>query len=231
LRDKKPPSPISVLTFNYDLGLDYACHYASLPVRYFVDNEDSNDGISLLKLHGSLNWGYCSNCNTIVPWRLGIYLNASREPLTLRKVAGLGKYFTLPLQPMLKKLSHGRCSQPFDPEPLIVPPTWNKGEHHRSIARVWSKAALELERAENIIVIGYSLPESDSFFRYLFSLGSISGDTLLRRFWVFNPEARMGPVEQRFRNLLGHGAQERFEYFPEPFSAAIKTLGARLQVK
>jgi len=41
------------------------------------------------------------------------------------------------------------------------------------LANVWWHAAKELSTAEIIIIVGYSLPESDLFFKYLLSLGGI----------------------------------------------------------
>ena len=55
---------------------------------------------------------------------------------------------------------------------MIVPPTWNKTEYHSNLSHVWHEAAVELGSARNIYVFGYSLPETDSFFRYLFALGT-----------------------------------------------------------
>ena len=106
-------------------------------------------------------------------------------------------------------------------EPLIVPPTWNKGDSHKALTQIWAQAAQALSKAENIFVIGYSLPPSDAFFRYLYALGT-AGDVLLKRFWVFNPAQQ--EVEQRFRALLGSGARERFKYFPMTFTQAIDVI-------
>jgi hypothetical protein len=84
----------------------------------------------------------------------------------------------------------------------------------------------ELSNAENIFVIGYSLPETDAFFRHLYALGSL-GDRLIKRFWVFDLD-RSGSVESRFRAVLGKAALSRFKYssngFPYGFEADIRTV-------
>jgi len=64
-------------------------------------------------------------------------------------------------------------------------------------------------------VIGYSLPESDGFFRYLFALGA-AGDAVLERLWVFNPDTEEGTLA-RFKRILGPGSVQRFSYFPNTF--------------
>jgi hypothetical protein len=38
---------------------------------------------------------------------------------------------------------------------------------------VWRTAAQHLSEAEHIFIIGYSLPETDQFFRYLYGLGTV----------------------------------------------------------
>jgi len=100
--------------------------------------------------------------------------------------------------------------------PFIVPPTWSKGEHHRQIREVWRNAANMLKDAENIIVMGYSWPESDQFFHSLFALGTVS-PTFLRRFWICDPDEK---VPDRFRRLLGPQAAD-----PDVFGAETKPFG------
>jgi hypothetical protein len=117
----------------------------------------------------------------------------------------------------LDKFEH--CGTNLDKEPFLVPPTWHKEDYHRSISRVWSRAASELAEAKNIFVIGYSLPQSDAFFRYLYALGTVS-QIPLKRFWVFNPDDS-GEVKSRFDDLLGPAAKARFKYFPRIFFEAI----------
>ena len=105
-------------------------------------------------------------------------------------------------------------------EPLIVPPTWNKTDYQGALRSVWARAAQELGEAREIFVVGYSLPETDKFFKYLFGLGAI-GPSLLRRFEVFD-KARDDKVGDRFRALLGPFAQRVFRSYPNVvFSGAI----------
>ncbi|MCI0439983.1 MAG: hypothetical protein L0177_12760, partial [Chloroflexi bacterium] len=176
-------------------------------IDYGLDAFRSNT--SLLKLHGSLNWGMCPGCKTIVPWRLEEYFSNHQWRYDSEKNSPL----RLVIGSHLTEGGHQHCDQSVNPEPVIVPPTWSKGEHHAALKNVWSRAAYELGEAENVFVSGYSLTETDSFFRYLFALGSV-GMTRLKRFWVFDMD-QSGVVEKRFRNLLGQGALERF-WYPSP---------------
>jgi len=107
---------------------------------------------------------------------------------------------------------------------VIGPPSWNKADSHNSIGSVWERAAKELAEAHSIYVVGYSLPETDAFFRNLYALGSV-GDVPLRRFWVFNPDPSR---EQVFLRLLGPGARSRFRFFPEKVHSALQTIAGEI---
>lgn len=197
------------------MAVDFAIQQR-LPISYGFDPPVAN-AVPILKLHGSLNWFQCETCERIVPWDLAPFtqkLNAiemSRDRLPMR------------LSTALDQWDHkSRLGHAVVPQPVLVPPTWSKAEYHRTLSAVWRRAALELREAENIFVVGFSLPATDEFFRYLYSLGTV-GDAILRRFWVMDPDPS-GTVEQRFRRLLGPGAEQRFAFHKETFGSAISRL-------
>jgi len=216
VQEAMPRQTVSIITFNYDVAVDYALHHQSTQVQYALGT-DTEAGIPVLKLHGSLNWARCTKCSAIVPWKLDQYLQ--RHTWNLRVNTHL-RQVKLLIGSRIRDFEH--CGQKVEPQPVIVPPTWGKLEHHRVLSRVWSRAAKELSEAEHIFIIGYSLPLSDSFFRYLYALGTV-GQAILQRFWVFNPDTT-GEVEARFRQLLGPGATQRFQYFPKTFENSISII-------
>ncbi len=188
----------SFITFNYDLALDYALrHQASIPWDYCLSDKPKSHKYPYLKLHGSINWGVCQKCKTIVPNEYGPYPSAENHVFW-----DAGSRIN----------EHEHCEKPLG-GPLIVPPTWNKTDHPHNLINVWRRASEELGTANNIFIIGYSMPETDSFFRYLFALGSESA-TRLQRFWVFNPDEG-GSVEERFDKLIGAGIRKRYRFFNE----------------
>lgn len=63
--------------------------------------------------------------------------------------------------PVLAKL-HGSINTG-----TIIPPTWNKGLNHAEIILAWKLAYKLLMQANHIRIIGYSLPETDSYIKYL----------------------------------------------------------------
>ena len=107
-------------------------------------------------------------------------------------------------------------------EPVIIPPTWNKADHHQALSTIWSKAAEHLGEAKSIFIIGYSLPETDAFFRLLYALGTV-GSSPLEKIVVYNPD-NSGGVNKRFKEMLGPGAIARYEYRELRFDEAIKDI-------
>jgi hypothetical protein len=217
----------TVITFNYDLCMDYAISTAGQKINYCLNDDDERkDGYKLLKLHGSVNWRKCTgeyngkifplDFDTIpLDGLLEDYKDPKRNLLEKYKILNLNEYMQQEVHPGCK--IKGCLSTP-----VIVPPTWNKTEYHGNLTNVWSSAAKELSEAENIFIIGYSLPETDSFFKYLYALGTI-GSERIKRFWVFNPDAT-GEVEARYKRMIGQGIQNRFKYKMKTFKGAIEEI-------
>jgi NAD-dependent SIR2 family protein deacetylase len=209
----------SVITFNYDLACDYALYRRDIPALYALGSDDEGSrGVSLLKLHGSLNWTRCSGCEEVVALRLPNYLNRRFWP-----TADLVKAVQLSIALELPKIRH--CEKAAASGPVIVPPTWGKTSQHQNLSKVWRRAARELSEAENIFVIGYSMPPSDAFFKYLYALGTV-GKTRIRRFWVWNPDPAVG---HRFRDLIGPGVHSKFQFIQDTFASAIDAIGRQYQ--
>ena len=221
LNDATPKQTVSVITFNYDLACDFAFFKSGIHVDYALGENVHARAVPLLKLHGSLNWAFCPELDKVVPWTM----KAHFSQFTWRYIPDDAKTVFLKMIPHLGAFKYE--DKEVIPEPVLVPPTWNKTEHHRNLADVWSRAAKELSEAENIFVIGYSLPETDAFFKYLFALGTV-GTNLLKRMWVFNPDAS-GVVEKRFKSILGPAASARFQYVPASFDGAISVCKQNLK--
>jgi hypothetical protein len=212
---EKIDNPVSIITFNYDVGIDFAFHVKEKTLDYSLGS-GTRIGMSVLKLHGSLNWVVCTNCQRIVARPLKDLDGAGnlierRDPEYARVIASAR---TLQFRcPDCPGISHNEIA--------IVPPTWNKATAYRiGMQSVWRRAAEHLADAEEIFVMGYSVPPTDHFFHYLYGLGTMSS-TRLKRFWVFNPDPS---VEPRYRNLLGPTADVRFRFFRKKFATAIAAM-------
>jgi hypothetical protein len=221
LRAREPALSSAVLTFNYDIAMDLSFVVSGLPYTYGLTTGEQ--GVPVLKLHGSLNWGRTKNeKHAIVPYDLHHYVQNFRLQHWFR-----GDGNPLVSSPITKQAMEQLRLQQHDveDEPVLVPPTWSKGEYHREIANVWSRAARELEQARHVFVLGYSLPETDQFFRLLFGLGT-EGQSVISKIALFDPNP--GPVESRFRAMLGQGALDRFEIFEQTFGAGLQTIEGML---
>lgn len=220
MQSRQPRLSAAVLTFNYDVCADISFVQNGVSFTYGLD--DTAGVLPLLKLHGSLNWGRKKVDRSIVPYSIANYVNKYV----------LSNYFPSDGSPevstdislhMAKELRE--IMQDVENEPVIVPPTWSKGEHHREIAKVWARAARELEGATHIFILGYSLPETDQFFRLLFALGT-QGRSILSKVVVFDPDRDR--VKRRFNEMLGGAALDRFEAWPERFGGGLSAIRGML---
>jgi len=219
LRSVREKYTSSILTFNYDIALDHALYKQPITVDYGLSSDEAKGNFKLLKLHGSLNWGKCAKCELIVPYHMNQFFKKF-------SASWLSDSTSISLRVGSKLINHEHCDMPLHPNPILVPPTWNKTEYHEQLGEVWAQAGKELSEAENVIVVGYSHPISDQFFKYLYALGSI-GDATIRKFWVFDP-AQGNQVETNYKSLLGTGLDNRFRFFRETFSHAIHILLSEL---
>ncbi len=198
VQSRQPPLSPAIITFNYDIGVDVALDDAGASFTYGL--QDGGGGVPLLKLHGSLNWGRRGTDGEVVAWKMRDY--RSEYMLRYTMPGDEAKDIYVPISQHMAK----KYGAEFEELPVIVPPTWSKGEHQRQLWRVWQRAARELAGAAHIVVIGYSLPETDIFFRLLYGLGA-EGDVPLQSFLLFDPNSE---VHQRFREMLGPAAAQRF---------------------
>lgn len=221
LKDFRNETPdASIITFNYDIAVDHALHFNNLGPNYHLSSHAGSDkAVSLLKLHGSLNWGSSTKYDQIIPFDLRDY----NTKYDFSRVLSETSEVTINIG---SHLYDCKDDLEISGDPVIVPPTWNKSQYHPELTDVWAQASNELEEAENIFVVGFSLPETDIFFKHLYALGTV-GETPLKSFWVFDPDDS-GSVENRYRVLLGPGALARFDYQPLTFEKAIPYIREKL---
>jgi len=224
IKEIRPTRSVSVITFNYDVGVDFALSYNGIFPNYNLpDTPIHDDGLSLIKPHGSLNWAKEKDSDRIIALDTGRIIEAQAVP----KPHISPSPFTFAFGSRISE--HIRAQQQLEVEdtPVLVPPGIYKADHHRALNSVWRAAAKELSEAEDIIVIGFSLPTTDSFFNHLYALGT-EGESIIRRFWVYNPDRK---VVDRFMTILGEQALPRFRYKEADFSDAIRDLWETYQPK
>lgn len=211
----------SIITFNYDIALDFAFHLNGKSINYRLPKENISNSINLLKLHGSLNWTKCPECGQIVPWYLFQFFSKNHYPFLEN-----GRPVIIDIASKLPISGLKCCNKEIKSEPFLVPPVWSKTVYYQGISHVWESAAKELSEAENIFVSGYSLTESDMFFRYLFALSATKANRI-KRFWVFDPD-ESGVVNKRFEEFIGYGLKNRFRFLNKEFGPAIEIIKKEL---
>jgi hypothetical protein len=213
----RPVRSVSVITFNYDVALDFALFKHDLGPDYCLDPAHpthSSSPIKLMKLHGSLNWA--KHGEAIIPLPVTDLLRGATKYALSTGDGGIRLFIGSLLQDFFKEFR----KMDVEKNPVIVPPTWNKAEHHTALTQVWARAASELAGAQYIFVVGYSLAETDSFFRHLFALGC-HGDTVVRKMVVYDPDDS-GLLDGRFRSLVGNAIGDRYKHRALLFGPALK---------
>lgn len=211
-------SSIAFLTFDYDIGLDFALHWSSLNIDYGLGSAIPGS-VPVMKLHGSLHWQMCPSCAEILIVSFDqIFRHYLRQ--------GGSQPRPILVTPALADQPAHCPDSKHDGLPALVPPTWNKTQYHEKFSRIWKRAAAELAEAQEITVIGYSLPLSDGFFRDLLALGLADG----ARTWKFTVVDTSEDTMQRFRDLLGPDVLPKFEAKTSTFEEyARHTLGMSKQ--
>jgi len=82
----------------------------------------------------------------------------------------------------------------------IIPPTFNKGLYGSKLPQSWRDAYESLSRANEIRVIGYSLPQTDSYIKYLLMASIDKFKDLDRIDWIVRDTS--GEVENRIQKFI-----------------------------
>lgn len=116
-----------------------------------VNGDVAPQRVKVVKLHGSLNWKYCSTCGQVAltPWQHQFNL----------KLDSFSTFFESQVH---------QC--PFDGtglQSLLQPPSHVKAKSNYIFNRLYDQAAYMLGAAERLVFIGYSFPEADVHIRAL----------------------------------------------------------------
>ena len=201
----------TVITFNYDLLIEtllrnskgwhpyhgYGVHlplvYDAMPTsphtfldQKIIEDEDMTwDEVTVLKLHGSINWG--------IPT---IAADKSEEIFQLPIKGGVS------MADFALKTNFG---PPFTMyfKPVIVPPVLDKSSwlQNRSIRVIWNMAMESIAEASQITFIGYSLPTTDFLAEFMFRQG-LSLITAERKITVVDP-CMTPELRKRYVDVLG----------------------------
>ena len=146
--------------------------------------------VSLLKLHGSLNWLYCPAC-----------VQLSLTP----KVKGA----------LVDKPEPCRtCST--DMVPIVIPPTFFKVMSNFYLQQVWHAAEEVLANAKRLYFCGYSFPDADMHVKYLLKRAEVNRSDSRFEIFVANEcvdkrQEERNAEERRFRRYFCDGARVHYK--------------------
>lgn len=201
LESARPQHRFGVITFNYDLGLELALCAQGKKWHYPLTQLEDGGGIPIAKLHGSLNWLRDTNAKvTSVDLRLQEFTQSVIEK------PPEGAHVTFP---SWDRMCDYAKRNSLDPLPVIVPPSENKAGSRAILKNLWQAAGKLLERANVIVFIGYSMPDTDQFFKHFWSLGGYS-ESEWKHVVVID---RSGESIMRIQALLAGYARDRFKPF------------------
>lgn len=180
LKKLESPANLTVITFNYDLLIERVLdeisstsypNSFSFPECYgfkqnintqaisdspqFKNVNKTQNGIQILKLHGSMNWQ-------------SLHTSSSPKPATLFNPS---REIHIGNSPMIySSLTWKRQKRTVYLKPVIIPPISGKRRMmHSSMLSIWDKAGEALRLANRVIIAGYSCPPLDLEARILLS--------------------------------------------------------------
>ena len=92
--------------------------------------------------------------------------------------------------------------------PIIVPPTWRK-QFIGQLGDIWNGALKAIETATRLIVIGFSIPETDVHFKYLMAAG-LQNNISLREILFVNPDR--DTLLKRVESVFGANPSRAFHF-------------------
>lgn len=169
-----------------DVDLDYGIDFSNFrdPSENWA-KPDPAYRVNLFKLHGSLNWLFCSVCRriTLTPKEKGV-CNLISDPNLCRCV---------------------NCNSVS--VPIIIPPTYFKVLSNVYLQEVWRAAERALAESPVWVICGYSFPDADIHVKYMLKRAEVNAPRR-RRIVVCNWHEMKSPVEadneqNRFRRFFG----------------------------
>jgi hypothetical protein len=182
-----------IITFNWDNLIERTLYSASRNINFL--NRDSN-AVTILKLHGSLNWGK-------LPKDVKL-----KHPDSVKYLSEKIVYTT--------DYTYYDTWLPLNTPPFIVPPIHTKQALSENFFKnIWHEAFNVIIEAEQVVFIGYSIPKEDLQARSLLSTSWImrvkvkgnSGD----KFILIDPNPE---VCGRYSSVISNGVK----YFQTRFN-------------
>jgi NAD-dependent SIR2 family protein deacetylase len=166
----------TIITTNYDGCMDEALLTEKITLRGTISgkNEDNPNAVQLIKMHGSINWSYCSSCQDVREFNL----------LEVKKIFEADT-LSYPVLGICKKCGGLR-------RPLLVPPLSFKFLMFPSLVDIWNYARQSIEEAAVLIIVGYSFSESDAYITKIISRSMATNEN--QKMIVVDTDASLVPA-------------------------------------
>lgn len=170
----------TIITFNYDMVVENALSTLEVPFSYGFKGKTVNYGDDAPVAHGPGSETALrllklhGSLNWAVTGKRGGKLTVFKDYASLRAAGCV---------------------------PTLVPPTWRK-TFAKQLDDIWQECASALSSATRVIVVGFSMPPTDTHFKYLLGAG-LQKNASLREIVFVDPNK--DGVEARAREVLETG--------------------------
>jgi hypothetical protein len=177
-----------LVSLNWDLLIEVACQDLGIPINYGKDDEGS---LSLIKPHGSLNLAEMPRD----------HYNKAATAINVHNVQIIDENNGIVVVRAENPAdSAHRIIHPFE-DVLLVEPTARKAYSSTWIKQQWQRALDALRSIDQIVIIGYSLPDTDFRPRILLQLAGLYRERL-PSITIIDPDAnRLADHYKRFSQL------------------------------
>lgn len=218
---------ITIVTTNWDIITERSLEQQHHPFNYGLDAFDSRgsaipkQGIPILKLHGSGNWGYCDCCRNLITFDIGmgkvaVNLRLFLEPDDFRLFEGGSEVADDLAGFELRRcnLCGGRWGS------RVATFSYRKDLSIPVFQTIWDLARLGLQQANRWLLLGYSMPDGDIEIRHLLKsaqLARMTQSNLSIEVILKNHSAAADrykrffglPDDRIFQHTLGNWIEER----------------------
>ncbi len=216
---------IPIITFNYDLSFERALFMNLVGTVY---NSAQQFGYNQVRIDYGFSNRQCP-CFSVknTRWNTADYFDRTEEGISLTPVSKDNLSYSetiltielLKLHGSINFPSNAKTSiVPFNPvtNPLILPPIFSKTTS--PVASVWARALSRLRSARRVIIIGYSMPQTDVYMSY-FLKSALGPNERLERVIVIDPclsnnTAEADAMRHRYLNCFAQQLENRLEFNP-----------------
>lgn len=175
---------VSFIILNWDTVLENCILslYPQIDINYCngaiawgnTRESENEEGIKILKVHGSSNWLYCDNCRTLFYDLYGsipLIQKVGFEKLDLEMFCETRSLNNNVKSNILNNVKCSICDNRISSH--IATFSYRKSFKANTFSNVWNEAEKQLSNSQRWVFIGYSLPEADYEFKHLLKISEL----------------------------------------------------------